>query len=179
MKWSFLEQKMSENPEEETETEDDGITRLKWLLALLRAQYWSYQHSHWTVMGNTAYGDHLLFQRLYDGVRDQIDGLAEKMVGTYGVESINSEDLLSMFVFWNERWDEVDCLHRRGLTSERDLQDVIEDTYETLKESDELSLGMDDFLMATASEHETNQYLLRQILRSKTAMTEWVPLKKD
>ena len=47
----------------------------------------------------------------------------------------------------------------------------------------EMSLGMDDFLMATANEHETNQYLLRQVLRSidsaKTAADDWASLKME
>jgi DNA-binding ferritin-like protein len=174
MKWSFVATDLDDDDDE-----IDGLQKLKWLLALLRAQYWSYQHSHWTVRGDAYYGNHLLFQRLYESVQTQIDGLAEKMVGTYGISAINSEDLLGMFLYWNERWDVVDCLHRRGLTSEKDLQEVIQDTYEDLKDAGEISLGMDDFLMAVANDHETNQYLLQQVLRTKSAMQEWQPLKED
>jgi hypothetical protein len=84
-----------------------------------------------------------------------------------------------MFLYWNERWDSVGCLHKRGLLSEDDIQNVIKDTYDTLTDSGEMSLGMDDFLMAMASEHETNTYLLRQTLRGRTAMQTWTPVKKD
>lgn len=173
MKWAFVAMDMEED------TEDAGLTKLKWLLALLRAQYWSYQQSHWVVRGDASYGNHLMFQRLYESVQTQIDTLAEKLVGLYGIAVLDPEDLLGMFLYWNERWGVVDCLHRRGLTSEKDLQEVIEDTYASLKENDKMSLGMDDFLMATANEHETNQYLLRQVLRTKSAMQEWKPLKED
>jgi hypothetical protein len=34
--------------------------------------------------------------------------------------------------------------------------------YDTIKASGELSLGLDDFLMAMADAHDTNRYLLRQ-----------------
>jgi hypothetical protein len=37
---------------------------------------------------------------------------------------------------------------------------------------------MDDFLMATANEHETNDYLLRQVLQQKQASSEWERLQK-
>lgn len=173
MKWAFVATDL------EDDDEVDGLTKLKWLLALLRAQYWSYQQAHWTVRGDASYGNHLMFQRLYESVQVQIDTLAEKIVGAFGIAALDNEDLLGMFLYWNERWNVVDCLHRRGLTSEQDLQNVIKDTYDDLKETDTLSLGMDDFLMATASEHETNQYLLRQVLRTKNAMQEWKTLKED
>jgi len=157
-----------------------AVDLLQHLLGLMRAQYWSYQNSHWTVKGGHFYGDHLMFQRLYESVQTQTDTLAEKMVGIFGNDALDDEDLLGMFLYWNERWDSaVDCLHKRGLLSEDDIQNVIEDTYESLKESGDLTLGLDDFLMAMASEHETNTYLLRQILRGRTAMENWIPLKKD
>jgi DNA-binding ferritin-like protein len=174
MKWSFVATDLDED-----EDEIDGLQKLKWFLALLRAQYWSYQQSHWIVRGDASYGNHLMFERLYNSVTVQIDTLAEKIVGIYGIAALDSEDLLGMFLYWNERWDVVDCLHRRGLTSEKDLQEVIKDTYDDLEECGQLTLGMDDFLMAVANEHETNQYLLRQVLRTKSAMQEWKPLKKD
>jgi DNA-binding ferritin-like protein len=174
MKWAFVA--MDELDDEQ----DTGLQKLKWLLALLRAQYWSYQNSHWKVKGDSFYGDHLMFQRLYESVQVQTDTLAEKMVGIFGIASIDSEDLLGMFLYWNERWDSVDCLHKRGLLSETDIQNVIKDTYDHLTEDGQMSLGMDDFLMAMASEHETNTYLLRQILRGRTAMQTWTPVtKKD
>jgi len=173
VKWAFVATDVDDDDQ------IDGLDKLKWLLALLRAQSWSYQHSHWTVRGDASYGNHLLFERLYNSVQTQIDELAEKIVGIYGIAALDSEDLLGMFLYWNERWDVVDCLHRRGITSEQDLQNVVKDTYEDLKENDQLSLGMDDWLMATANEHETNQYLLRQVLRTKNAMQEWQPLKED
>jgi len=174
MKWAFVAM------DSEAEDTESGLQKLRWLLALLRAQYWSYQNSHWKVKGKTFYGDHLMFQRLYESVQTQTDTLAEKMVGIFGNDALDDEDLLGMFLYWNERWDSaVDCLHKRGLLSEDDIQNVIEDTYESLKESGDLTLGLDDFLMAMASEHETNTYLLRQILRGRTAMENWIPLKKD
>jgi hypothetical protein len=146
-----------------------AVKLLQPLLALLRAQYWMYQESHWQTKGPAYYGNHLLFQRLYESVTEQIDTLAEKMVGTYGPEAVSSAAMAPLFEQWVGRWLPVDCLHQRGLVSESDMQMVTKQVYERLKAIGELSLGMDDFLMATASDHETNQYLLRQVLRSKEA----------
>lgn len=164
-------------------SKNTAIEMLQWLLAALRAQYWNYQQSHWQTKGPTYYGNHLLFQRLYESVQEQIDTLAEKMVGSYGPESVDGLDLGAKFEEFIRRWSEVGCLHKRGLLSEEDLQKLIKWAYEKLKQMGELSLGMDDFLMATASEHETNQYLLRQVLRSKEsahqAAEDWAALTKE
>ena len=160
-----------------------AIELLQWLLACLRSQYWSYQQSHWQVKGRTFYGDHLLFQRLYESVQQQTDTLAEKMVGLYGPDAVDGLDLGGKFEVFIKRWNKSDCLHRRGLLSEQDFQNLVKGVYEGLKAMGELSLGMDDFLMATASEHETNEYLLRQLLRStesaRMAATDWAALKKE
>jgi hypothetical protein len=54
---------------------------------------------------------------------------------------------------------------RRALIIEEALQKSFYNIYTHLKEMNALSLGMDDFIMSTANEHETNLYLLRQRLR--------------
>ena len=145
--------------------DSDAVSQCQWLLACLRAQYWSYQQSHWQVLGDAAYGNHLLFQRLYESVIPQVDTLAEKMVGTYGPRSVDNDQLEGKFQAWLKRWNTAECLHKRGLKSEAEFQFVCKKVYNELKDHNELSLGMDDFLMATANDHETNQYLLRQVLR--------------
>lgn len=144
-----------------------AIELLQQLLGLLRAQYWNYQESHWQVKGASFYGDHLLFQRLYESVVEQTDVLAEKMVGKYGPETVSLRAIASKFAPFLHRWESARCPHKRGLLSEADFQAVVKKVYEQLKAMDELSLGMDDFLMAMASDHETNQYLLRQVLRGR------------
>ena len=188
-RWSFMDggcNAPSSSVEEiqlELAQKGTAIEMLQWLLACMRSQYWSYQQSHWQVKGRSFYGDHLLFQRLYESVQGQTDALAEKMVGMYGPDAVDGLDLGAKFEVFIRRWGQVDCLHRRGLTSEEDFQKLVKWTYEKLKSLGELSLGMDDFLMATASEHETNQYLLRQLLRSKEsarmAADDWAALKKE
>jgi DNA-binding ferritin-like protein len=54
---------------------------LRSLLSLLRALDWHYRTAHWQVWGEAQYGDHLMFQRFYEAMPDEIDTLAEKMVG--------------------------------------------------------------------------------------------------
>ena len=43
---------------------------LQEVLGLLRGQYWNYWTTHWQVKGENYYGNHLLFQRLYEAIEE-------------------------------------------------------------------------------------------------------------
>ena len=137
------------------------------LLAILRAAHWSHWTAHWQVRGVPQYGDHLLFDRLYSGISEEIDGLAEKCVSYFGPESVdalnsiaNSARVISAY-YGMSGADPIE----RALVIEQQIQNALALTYTRIKDSGEMSLGLDDFLMATANAHETNIYLLRQRLR--------------
>lgn len=53
-------------------------------IASLKALALIHQHSHWTAKGVTFYGDHLLFERLYNDTLELLDEAAEKFVGLLG-----------------------------------------------------------------------------------------------
>lgn len=145
-----------------------GVTlgHLGSLLALLRAQYVAYQHSHWQSDGPAFYADHLLFQRLYESVAKQADELAEKMVGYFGSDGINPVGQAQAMAKWVAKWTAAEP-QTRGLLSERDCQETIQYIYDELKARGVLPLGLDDWLMSTASAHEENAYLLQQRLASR------------
>ena len=151
---------------------------LRALLALLRAQYWHYQNAHWTVKGQTFYGDHLMFQRIYEGLQKEIDGLAEKAVSSFGGDIVEPNSLAVLMQGWLRRWSAIGCLHKRSLAAEADFQDAVRGVYDALKAEGSLSLGMDDFLMAIANDHETNAYLVQQTLRGAgaTLIAAWEAL---
>lgn len=135
------------------------------LLSILRALHWSHWTSHWKAKGETSYQSHLLFERLYTGAVEDIDTLAEKIVGEYGPESLGDFSVMegsARFLLGHEG----ENLVSRALQMEAHLQTAIKTAYETLKANGELSLGMDDYLMSLANAHETNIYLLRQNLRT-------------
>ncbi|NBQ99351.1 MAG: hypothetical protein EBT79_02250 [Actinobacteria bacterium] len=147
------------------EQTDVVVKHLVNLLSYLRAMYLSYQTSHWQTKGPTYYGNHLLFQRLYESVQGEIDALAEKIVGYVGPVSVDIQGQaglisthLNAFAFYGEDH------HVRGLRTEEAVQQYIKAAYDGIKEAGMMTLGLDDWLMATASAHETNQYLLQQVL---------------
>ena len=134
------------------------------VLACLRAQYLSYQTSHWQVVGGAFYGNHLLFERLYKSVQGQVDALAEKIAGYLGGEVLDLNKQIETIYNYTLDWGRVSCHHERGLQSEEDLQEALRVAYEGIKVVNAMTLGLDDWLMATANEHESNTYLLQQSL---------------
>lgn len=59
------------------------------LWAGLRAAHHLYHTLHWQAKGQPFYGDHLMFKRLYEGVEDDIDDLAEVIAGHYGADKLD------------------------------------------------------------------------------------------
>lgn len=147
---------------------DISLPTLQVLLAILRGAHWAHWTSHWQVKGQSYYGDHLLLERIYESLIEEIDTLAEKIVGTYGAMAVapveQAQIMANTLLPVAEAQAENDPI-RRALVIEEALQVVFKNIYNALKEIDALTLGMDDFLMSMANAHETNLYLLRQRTR--------------
>lgn len=145
----------------------DSLEILVCLLGVLRAMKWNYWNSHWMVKGNPYYGDHLLFERLYgEDIDEQIDTLAEKIVA-YDANIISGPLMRSAFnKFLDKHQSNVDAFDR-ALEIESSFQKVVRKTYQEVKSSGDLSLGMDDFLMSTANQRETALYLITQRVRGR------------
>jgi DNA-binding ferritin-like protein len=135
------------------------------LLGLLKALHVSHWMGHWRVHGPTQYGDHLLLERMYTAVVEEIDTLAEKIVAYYGPEVLEDTALEATTLAWLQQVLAAEPL-ARALELETLLQRNLKKTYSSLKGRDvDFSLGLDDFLMGLAEAHETHLYLLRQRLR--------------
>lgn len=137
------------------------------VLACLRAQYLSYQTSHWQVAGSHFYMEHQLFQRLYESVTEEVDVMAEKISGLVGSNRVSLQHQVPKMVSFLGSWASIPDHIRRGLTSEEVLQELLKSTYDAITEAGLMTLGLDDFLMATASSHETNIYLLQQTINPR------------
>ena len=131
-------------------------------VSTIRAIYLVHQSSHWLSKGPTFYGDHLLFERLYKGAADDVDAAAEKMIGVFGEDCLNYtmiNDLTNKVLI---RYSNEDNLFNRSLKIEVDFLKFSKEVYECFDKEGKLTLGLDDFLMATASKHEESIYLLKQ-----------------
>lgn len=135
-------------------------------LASLKAMAIIHQHNHWTTRGSDFYGDHLLFERLYDSTLENVDLAAEKFMGLFG-DSVLDYDL------------QTDLLHKillkyknlegspesMSLAVEKDFLKLSRSVYDCFEKEGKLSLGLDDMIMSIASQREESVYLLQQTLQ--------------
>jgi len=154
---------------EDLEMSAIGAQVLGPVLACLRAMGISYQTSHWTVYGSHFYQDHLLFQKLYDSVNEEVDALAEKIGGVMGTSQLKLGYQAPLMFSYIQGFSQVQDPIKRGLHKERFFLQLIEQSIEDLKGLGLLSIGLEDLLISMASNHESNLYLLQQILEPRTA----------
>jgi DNA-binding ferritin-like protein len=136
---------------------------MRLLLAYLRAAHWLHWTSHWQVQGPTYYGDHLLLERLYTSLTESIDTLAEKLVGEFGGDAVNPVEQSYFLVgFVNEIAKSEKGPIDRAYKIESSLQMILKKVYSRIQGLGVMNLGLDDFIMALANNHDTNLYLLNQ-----------------
>jgi len=152
------------------------MSDLQSLFHQLRALDWCHRAAHWQARGTTAFQEHLLFERLYGNTVEEIDAFAEKLVGTFGVDAVDPVVCVNGmlgFVQMAAQADDapiptaLDC-------EERFLRSVAE-----VLESEDLSVGMENFLQGLADKHESHTYLLKQHLMAVPLETQWGPTAFD
>lgn len=148
------------------------------LSAAIALQHVHHTH-HWQTRGSQYYGDHLLFQRLYEEMDDEIDGLAERAIGlgslivAQPILVHNHADQIVQHMYAGAApYPEVEALPLLSLRAEKCFMALLEVVYKLMEAKGALTMGADDLLQATASLHETHLYLLQQ--RSGGKMAERV-----
>ena len=132
-------------------------------IAFLRSLYIIHQNNHWTCSGPNFYGNHLLFERLYLSAQDNADLAAEKIVGIFGKESVNLTNQAQLINKIVSKYNNENHIVN-SLKAETDFLILSEKIYEQLKQTENLTLGLDDAIMAIASKREEAIYLLKQAL---------------
>lgn len=134
------------------------------LLARLRALYLYYQTAHWQSKSPLFYGDHLLFDRLYNAVVAEVDAVAENAIAaTQDVSVVNLNESLKLIAATAVKLPtenkENATYFNAALMLELDLLKFLEDA-----EKQDFSLGTRNMLAGLAEAHQGYVYLLRQRL---------------
>lgn len=138
------------------------------LLVHLRMLAMVHQTHHWTAKGDPFYGDHLLYERLYNGVIEEIDAVAEKSIGLGGNENVNlllqmrQLDKLCEAYGMSSTIPQSSELARRSLRAEVDFLRCAAHMADSLKMNGLLTRGLDNMLQGIEDAHEGHVYLLRQ-----------------
>jgi DNA-binding ferritin-like protein len=101
-----------------------------------------------------------MFERFYEGLTEEVDTLAEKLVGSGQEQNVVSPARLAEVALILQVWSVEECPFRRSVLAERALQRGVRDVLENTS----LSVGEEDFLGGLANAHETNLYLLQRRL---------------
>lgn len=132
-------------------------------IATLKAIALVHQHSHWTTKGKPFYGDHLLFERIYKSSLEDLDLAAEKFIGLFGTDCLDYQlqaDLLDKVLLRYKSLEGKPLA--MSLAIEKDFLKFSKDAYNCFEEEGTLTLGLDDMMMAIASNREGAVYLLQQ-----------------
>jgi len=136
-------------------------------VATLRAVSIIHQNNHWTTKGSDFYGDHLLFERLYDSASENIDSAAEKFIGLFGTQCLDYNLHTHFLNKVLERYKNFKGYpEEKSLAIEKDFLKFSKEAYNCFEDSDEMTLGLDDVLCAIASKREESVYLLQQTLNT-------------
>ncbi len=140
------------------------------LLKALQGAVIIHQANHWQSEGTTAYEDHLLFQRIYEGTDEFVDSLAEKSVGMGNASFVNPvAQSRQVHLFVQTLFPNQDQLTQtdRALVSQYTVGAVlflIDWALRSLESRNQLSNGIDNMLQGIADKHEEFAYLLQQRL---------------
>lgn len=142
------------------------LTALQNVLAHLRALQWVYWTTHWTVGGDSFYGDHLLLERLYDNenIDKQIDGLGERMVALFGPEAVRPDVVGSLAQALVQPVAVASNKFQALAVLEASFQKAVKVAWTCNDTATNKSLGLDNFLMQIADERTVAQYLLSRRL---------------
>ena len=154
IKVTFMINELKEIKEKLSKIANLDISFWQDIFAYDRALLFFYQNAHWTCKGANFYQDHLLFQRIYEGIQTEIDQIAERAIGTSGEETVNLLSTLDKtFGFLSDK--NLSNFVATAIEMERRFLGLLE-----LADKQELTIGTRDFLNGLASTHEEYLYLL-------------------
>lgn len=142
------------------------------LLANLQALYVAYQSAHWCSSGQSSYGDHLLYQRLYEDVRDELDRVAERALGVTG-----DVGLLDPTRFLMTALAAVKLLVIPGdaaasmLVAEKSFLKQVCAIIHALGSVQQLTPGIENLVQGIADKHEEHVYLLTRRVGTEMVRT--------
>lgn len=144
------------------------------LLARVNALKMFHHLAHWKTQGESYYSDHLLFERLYKETDAELDGVAEKAIGsTDDASFLNPTNWAAMTTnalsqWWPDGDKQINSsmFPAMALKAEKDFVSFVSEMKVSLEGADMLTDGIDNFLQGIADKHESHIYLLQQRIRN-------------
>lgn len=154
-----------------------GIPYAELSVIIVHLRYLANMHQthHWISKGDPFYGDHLLFQRLYETIVSEIDSLAEKAVGLGSERNVDLtlqlkqlDKMCTGAYGMTQMIPQPTELVKRSLAAEKNFIKTVSILVQSLKDQGLLTRGLDNMLAGIEDVHESHVYLLKQ--RSSSGM---------
>jgi hypothetical protein len=137
-------------------------------ICYVRAMQLWFHGAHHLTRGISFSGDHgILYDKIYTGFEDAIDGIIEKGIGLVGPEVACPMHITNGAAQILECYPSPSSLSATGIAAAgmgivKDFLEFLEQFNETLEAGGEMTLGLNDQIAALANEVETYYYLLKQ-----------------
>ena len=148
---------------------DAKYAELGVFIDLLRALSLLHHTHHWQTQGSQFYGDHLLYQRLYELADGQIDMVGEKAVGLGSADLVLARHSLENMRRYIEAIEDSDMMDapalkmaKRSLLAEKSFITAGEKMMDQLKSKGLLTRGVEQLLGTILDQHEGVLFLLKQ-----------------
>jgi len=129
---------------------------MKELIYILNALNIFYKSCHWRCRGDFFYQDHLLFERLYTGIDDEIDGLVELLIGlTDDREFADAKVINEKTQIYTPTYGEN---NQENFTKALQLENLLLSSIATISQSD---VGIYNHIAEIAENHRSKTYLLK------------------
>lgn len=123
------------------------------------------QSAHWRSLGESFYGDHLMYQRMYEDVIREIDSFAERFMGVIGDETaLDPAHLLSHASVVVKQMMMPGDLASALLMAEKNFLERLGGFAKTLESTGQLSTGIENLIQGISDRHEEHVYLLSRRL---------------
>lgn len=131
------------------------------LLANLQALYTAHQSAHWRSKGDNFYGDHLMYQRMYEGIQSEIDSVAERLIATTNDETLlDPSRMLAASTAALKTIVVAGDIASSMLIAEKTFLKHLCNIIEAMDHVGALSVGVENLLQGIADKHEEHIYLL-------------------
>lgn len=121
------------------------------------------QSAHWRAIGENFYGDHLLYQRMYDDISKEIDAVGEKYAGIGGDETIlDPRRLLSATVSASQQMLTAGDLANTILLAQSNFLNRVAALLKILEATGKNTPGIENLLASIIDTHENHVYLLKR-----------------
>lgn len=147
-----------------------GLPYAELSVVLVHLRYLALLHQthHWIARGDSFYGDHQLFEHLYQRTLEDIDEVAERAIGLGNEQNVTLAAQLAQLVRLShdvcspQTIPNSSGLAQASLAAECSFLRVLKGMRESLRSQHALTDGLDDLLPQVASRHERHVYLLRR-----------------